>query len=265
MLCLSALPCAAQPEPNSLLRQMADAERRNRKDSSYFVYREDIRGSIANADRLTRQTRWVTYEVTFLEGESYHRPIARNGEPLTPEEQDAEDRRFAQVSEYRRNTPIEERRRQHFAAEENRYRIDSDLVARHHSGVLLGADRLGNRDVWLVSAQPRRGAPKPKRRSEWSLSQKFKYWIDQQTCLPLKIEAEQLYDYDGTKKGTIVHVDNVEVEGIILPGRIVSTSNPNPGRRQTSVITDQSYSSYKRFRTETVLLFMDTPPAPPRH
>lgn len=237
---------------------MADAEKRNRQDSAYFVYREDIRTSLANAGQLPRETRWITYEVTFVEGEIYHRPLAINGRPLTPEQQEAEDKRLQQVTEYRRNTSMEERRVRHFAAEENRYRIDSELVIRNHNAKFIGADKLRGRDVWLVSAEPRRGAPKPKRRSEWSLGQRLKYWIDQKTLLPIRIEAEQLHDFDGTRKGATTRVETVEVDGVLLPERITATSRHRSGRDQSVNTTDQSYSSYKRFRAETVLLFPET-------
>ena len=236
---------------------MADAEKRNRQDSAYFVYREDIRSSLGNVGRTPRQTNWITYEVTFLEGESYHRPVARDGRPLTPDQEESENRRFQQVSEYRHNTPVEERRRRHFAAEENRYKIDSALVVQHHDAQFLGTDKVRGRDVWLVSAQPRRGAPKPRRRAEWSLCQRLKYWIDQETHLPLRIEAEQIYDFDGTKKGSISRVETVAIEGVVLPESITSTSRRRSGRDQTTIITEQSYSVYKRFRAETVLLFVD--------
>ena len=236
---------------------MADAEKRNRQDAAYFVYREDIRSSIANQGRPSRQTAWITYEVTFLEGEGYHRPVARDGKPLSPEQQATEDERMQQVSEYRRNTPIEERRRRYFAAEENRYKLDSALVVSYHDSKLLGADNVRGRDVWVVLTQPRRRAPKPKRRSEWILCQKTKYWIDQKTSLPLRIEAEQLYDYDSTRKGAISRVETVDVEGVLLPESITSTARRKSGRDQTSLITDQGYSAYKRFRAETVLLFVD--------
>jgi hypothetical protein len=247
----------AQTDPGALVQRMASAEKQNRRDAAFFVYREDIRASIAKSNQPARPANWVTYEVAFLEGEPYHRVVARNGKPLTPPEQEAEDNRFQQVSEYRRDTPTEERRRRHFAAEENRYKIDTEIVVRHHDATLVGADTIRGRAVWLVSTYPRRDAPKPKRRSEWSLCQKYTYWIDQKTHLPLRIEAEQLYDFDGTKKGTFSRVETVEVEGVLLPERILSTTRRKPGRGQSAQITDQSYSAYKRFRTETVLLFGD--------
>ena len=236
---------------------MAEAETSNRRDSAYFVYREDIRTSIASAGQLPRQTGWITYEVTFLEGESYHRAVARDGQPLPPEQQEAEDQRMREVGEFRRRTPMDERRRRHFAAEENRYKIDTDIVVRYHDAEFVGRDKLRGRDVWLVVTRPRRGAPKPKHRSEWSLCQKLKYWIDQKTCLPLRVEAEQLYDYDGTRKGAISQVETVEVEGVLLPERITSTARHKSGRVQNTISTNQSYSAYKRFRAETVLLFSD--------
>ena len=254
---MAALPCAAQPDPAALLRKMVDAEKRNREQSAYFVYREDIRSSAATAGQLPRQTGWITYEVTLLEGESYHRPVARDGVPFGPAEQDAQDQRFQKVGEYRRNTPIEERRRRYFEAEEHRYRFDSEIVARYHDATVLGVDKVGDRDVWLVSTEPRRGAPRPKRRSEWSLCQRIKYWIDQSTWLPLRFEAEQLYDYEGTRKGAISRVETVLIDGVMLPERITNTTSSGGGRQRSTLVTDQTYSAYKRFQTETVLLFTD--------
>lgn len=240
---------------------MVEAEKRNRQDSAYFVYLEDIRSSQGTAGYAPRQTGWITYEVTFLEGESYHRPVARDGKPLPPEQRQFEDERFLQVSEYRRSTPLEERRRRYFAAEENRYKIDSALAIQHHDAELLGSDQVRGRDVWVVAATPRRGTPKPKRRSEWSLCQKLKYWIDAETHLPVRIEAEQLYDYDGTRKGAISSVETVNVEGVLLPERITSTTRRKSGRTQTTLITEQSYSAYRRFRADTVLLFAEPSPS----
>ncbi len=257
---LAAWPCAAQPDAGELLRRMTQAEKSNRQQSACFVYREDIRSSTARAGQLPKQTGWITYEVTILEGEVYHRPVARDGRPLSPEHLAAEEKRFQLVSEYRRTTPVEERRRRFFAAEENRYRIDSEIVLRHHDVKLLGPDQVRGRAVWLVSALPRRGTPKPKRRSEWSLSQRIQYWIDQKTDLPLRVEAEQFDDYDGTRKGTLTRVETVEVEGVLLPESITSTSIRRSGREQLTQVTDQRYSVYRKFRAETVLLFTEPVP-----
>ena len=74
LLLAAALPCLAQLDPAALLRQMADAEKRNRHAAAYFVYREDIRSAIANQGRPSRQTAWITYEVTFLAGQGLPPP-----------------------------------------------------------------------------------------------------------------------------------------------------------------------------------------------
>ena len=234
---------------------MLDAERSNREQAACFVYREDIRFREIMPDGATRAKDWVTYEVTMLEGEPYHRRVAMNGGPLPPDDESDEEKRYRQVEAYRQATPMEERRKRYFAAEENRFRIDAHIVLEWHNLKRAEDSTLAGRAVWVVEAAPQRGAPKPKRRSQWSLSQRLRFWVDKTTSLPLQIEGEQLYDFDGSRKGTVTRVTYTEVEGVSLLARIDSLGSRGSGKAIYSFETDQTYSNYRRFRAESVLWF----------
>lgn len=236
---------------------MLDAERANRRDAARFVYREEIRFRQMLADGTTRRDSRVTYEVSMLEGEPYHRRVAVNGEPLAAELAELEERRMREVEAFRRVTPYDERRRAHFAAEEERFKIDSRLVLEHHELRLLGETVVEGRKAWLVEAVPRRGTPKPKRRSEWSLSQKIRYTIDQETAFPMHVEAEQLFDVDVAMKGSLTILDYHQVEGVWLIYTIESRGTRKTGRQKLTVVTEQTYSAYKRFSADSVLIFED--------
>jgi len=263
ILLASALPGADVPEPRALLQRMYEAERNNRRQATRFVYREDIRHLETLPDGSTRRKNWITYEVTILEGEPYHRRVALNGQPLPPAEAQLEESRYQKVAAYRRATSFEERRQHHFAAEENRFKFDTRLVVDNHDLKLLGDAPLLGRDTWVLEATPRRGTRKPKTRAEWSLSQKLRYWVDKQTAVPLQVEAVQLYDYDTSRKGTTTLVVYTEVEGVWLTERIDSRGIRKIGRDKVITETDQRYSNYRRFRADSTLLFEDEPPRNP--
>jgi hypothetical protein len=107
----------------------------------------------------------------------------------------------------------------------------------------------------VVEAEPKKGTPKPKRRSEWSLSQRMRYTIDKETHFPLRAVATQLFDFDIARQGTVTEVSYARPEGVWLMERIVSEGKRKLDGRQTTVRTEQTYSNYRRFTTTTKLLF----------
>jgi len=242
---------------------MLTAERVNRRQAAPFVFREEIRYRITLPDGTLRRDNLVTYEVTLLEGEYYHRRVAINDRPLEGPLAELEERRFREVEAFRRNTPIEERRRRHFAAEEERFRIDSRLVLQHHDLTLSGSETIAGRPCWIVSTLPRKGTPKPRTRSEASLAQRLDYWIDKETAIPLRVQAEFLQDLRGTPKGTRATLQYIQVEGVWLLQRVDILARVKSGRQWIEDTTEQVYSNYRRFAAASVLIFEDDPPKPP--
>lgn len=246
----AALSAAEPPAARELLERLVSAEAANRRLAEQFVYREDVRQTLSSADGTTLELSWITYEVNMLEGEPYHRRVAMAGRPLPPEQEELERRRYHEVEAWRRSTPLEERRRQRFAAEENRFKIDHRLVVEHHVARLVGEGELGGRKVWFVLATPAKGTPKPTRRAEWSLSQSLKYTLDQETGMALEVEAVQLYTFDSALKGAVTTVTSTEVDGAWLPAKTESRSV----RNKSTHLTTQTYTNYKRFRATSTLL-----------
>lgn len=258
-LALTALwaTCAAAqtPEPRALLERMAAAEKVNRQEAAQYVYREDIRYTQRDREgRLRREAR-SAYEVTILEGETYHRRIEQDGAPLSPAEQALEEKRYREVEKFRRETPVEERRRRYFASEENRFKFDTTVVLAQHTARLAGEETFSGRACWVLETEPKQGAPKPKRRSQWSLSQRLRYTVDKETHFPLRVVATQLYDFDISRQGTITEVDYARHEGVWLMQRIVSEGKRKIDGQMMAVRTEQTYSNYRRFTTSTKLLF----------
>ena len=250
MLACTALAAAEPPSARALLERLVTAEAANRRHAEQFVYREDVRQTLSAPGASPREISWVTYEVNMLEGEPYHRRIAMAGKPLPPEQDELERRRYREVEAFRRKTPLEERRGQRIAAEEDRFKFDHRLVLEHHDARLLGEGELRGRKVWFVEATPARGTPRPARRSEWSLSQSLKYALDQETAQAVEIEALQLYTFDSASKGTVTTVVCTAIDGAWLPQMIESKTR----QRKATLQTTQTYTNYRRFRATSTLL-----------
>lgn len=249
-------PALAQaPDARALLERMVAAEKANRREAAHYVYREDIRYTQRTANGQLRRESRSAYEVTILEGETYHRRTEQDGRPLSPAEQAEEEKRYREVEKYRRETPVEERRRRYFAAEENRFKFDSALVLSNHTARLAGEEVYGGRACWVVEAEPRKGTRKPKRRSEWSLSQRLRYWIDKETHFPPRVVATQLADFDIARQGTVTEVTSSRHDGVWLMERIVSEGKRKIDGQMLTVRTEQTYTNYRRFTTTTNLLF----------
>lgn len=249
--------CAAAqtPEPRQLLESMAAAEKANRRGAALFVYREDIHYTEQlPGGRFRRDTR-AAYEVSILEGEPYHRKIEQDGVPLNGVDAAYEEKRYREVEKFRCETALAERRKRYFAAEENRFKIDSGIVLEHHDGVLAGEETYEGRPCWVVDTAPRKGTPKPKRRSQWSLSQKLRYWIDKETRFPVRAVATQLFDFDSSRKGTVTEVVSTQLDGVWLLRRIRSEGKRKADGQMVVYRTEQQYSKYRHFTTTTNLLF----------
>lgn len=234
---------------------MAAAEKANRRAAAFFVYREDIHYTEQLPGGSFRRDTRAAYEVTILEGEPYHRKIEQDGEPLRGVDAAYEEKRYREVEQFRRETPLAERRKRYFAAEENRFKIDSGIVLEYHDAALAGEESYDGRPCWVVVTAPRKGTPRPKRRSQWSLSQKLRFWIDKETRFPVRVVATQLFDFDSSRQGTVTEVLSMQMDGVWLLRRIRSEGKRKVDGQMVVYRTDQEYSNYRHFTTTTNLLF----------
>jgi hypothetical protein len=256
LLAVSAGAAPPPYDPQTLLQRAAAAYDENRRRSYNFVWREEIlTRDYSHQGTLAAETT-ETFEVAFVEGETYHRHISRNGQALPPDLAAEEERRFREVAEWRRRTPYEERRRRHFEAEGRRLTLDLRLVADYHDARYVGEEVVRDRPAWILETRPRRGIPKPKSRRQWTFVLSSHLAIDQQTLLPIHMVYTQLKDFDGIEKDRRTEVVLAPVDGVWLVYRIVSVG-PILGRKRETI---QDYSQYRRFTADTIIRFEEREP-----
>jgi hypothetical protein len=246
----------ALPDPADLLGRSIAAERVNRDRAYSFVWQEQIIHLLYQPAGRLAQRDAATYEVLFLEGESFHRMVARNGRPLSPEEDAAERVRMEQVAEFRRKTPIDERRKRWIAAEGHRLTFTYRLLAEHHRLAVLGEETVNNRKAWVLEATPH-NAPKPRNRKEWAFVLQSKIWIDQQTLHPVRMEHIQTKDWDNIPAGSVTGIWFTPVDDVWLVSRILARQESLRDGVSQVRETEQSYSNYRKFAADSIIRFQD--------
>ena len=255
----AAAAAAPPPEGAALLQKAAAAVRENRREAVFFVFQERVvHREWDRAGALTSEGE-TGYEVLMIEGEPYHRRVSRNGRPLSEAERAEEDLRLRQTADFRRKTPLEERRKRFAAAERARLRFDVRTLAENHLARFDGESACPTGPCLALSVWPKPKAPKPKHPYEWTLALRGHLWLDRETLHPVRAAMEQTIDFYGQPAGSRTVFDYGRVDGVWLIHRILSEV-PASRREQTARReTVQEYSQYQRFQAESVLVFRDVP------
>lgn len=237
------------------LRRLAEAARLNRGQAEKFLFQEDFERYKLGASTRTNYLH-RTYEVSFLEGENYYKLIAENGEPLpidaTMEEQD----RFLKAEQYRKRTPLAERRKKAAKEERNRLRFDLETLPQTHKATVAGRGTIGGREVVVLDVSPAGKPRKPKNRNQWARILAGRIWLDKVTGFPVRAEMRQLVEWDMQAAGNRTAFEWVLMDGAWL---ISSIRNTEPAVDGEVMVTEQRYSSYSRFQADIKLTFQEIP------
>ncbi|MDQ1473726.1 MAG: hypothetical protein QOJ99_5206 [Bryobacterales bacterium] len=163
-----------------------------------------VKRSVANHDRAVReQTQWrykqidtthsggekhvETSEVIPLFGTPYERLIAKDGRPLSPEEQKIEERKYEKAFEKRQKESPAER-----AARIKKYHGQwsflADLPAAYEFK-LLGEEAVEGRPAWIIGMTPRAGFVPSTSRGSMLRHISGKLWLDKHDVQWAKAEA----------------------------------------------------------------------------
>lgn len=258
-LLLASLHADQSADAQQILTRVAAADSANRKHAAWFVFQElivnrDVRpsGEVTNEGRRN-------FEVTFLEDEIYHRLTQLNGVPLDDAREVEEERRYQEAAAARRAPSVAERRRRGAATERQRLKLSLSVLAAHHTARIVRTEGPVGDERWVLYVEPKRNAPKPRQPDEWALALRGYLIVDQRTGHPVEARLEQVRGMRSHPKGTQALFRWRQIEGVWLIDRIESV-RPVDGRKGWRSETIQTYSNYRRFRIETIVLYDDESP-----
>ena len=132
-----------------------------------------------------------TYDELMILGSPYEQLIAVNGKPLSPEQRAQEQQKLdTTVAERQKESPQGRRQR---IAKYGKEREGDDLMMEQLTKALdfklVGEQRLGAQDVYVLKATPRPGYKPPNAEAKVLTGMEGKLWIDKQTFQWVKVEA----------------------------------------------------------------------------
>jgi len=212
----TALASAGQEDVQAIIQRSVQA---NSKDwqaaPAYSFFERDLQ---AGGTR--------TSEVTMILGSPYYRLVAVNGKPLTPEEQAKEQQKLETVMAQRCGESKQERgeRIAKYENERSRDHQLTDEMTKAFNFKLVGEQKSGPFDVYVLKATPQPGYQPANRETKVLTGMQGELWIDKQTFHWVKVEAEVIHPVSvvgfvaRVEPGTRFELEKMPVDnGIWLP------------------------------------------------
>jgi len=195
ILCLLAAAAGlTAQDAREIVRKSVDLDQINRlrmRDYTWIA-RESERQLDSNGKVKSEQTR--AWETLVLYGEPHRRNLERNGKVLPPDEQHKEQVRLdAAAAKLAKETP--EQRRLRLADVEKKHEKDRDFlreVPDLYDFKIEGEDKIGGREVWVISATPKTNYHPRHSDAKPLLKIRGKIWIDKTEYQWVRLEAETL-------------------------------------------------------------------------
>jgi len=251
-----ACPLLAQ-DAHEIVRRAVDLDKNNGDNWRNVTYvQHQIDRQFETSGKIKSQAD-RTWDVTFQEGSPYRRLIARNGVPLTPEEQKAEDEKMQWNIAERRKESKEQRERRiaEWRKRADRQREPLNEVPDAFDFQIVREEPIQGAPAWVID-----GTPKPNYKAKSSAASilgkmKARFWISKRDYHWIKLEAETLdtFTYGAfllrIGKGAHITMEQARVNGDMwLPTRIALAGSARILLvKGVHAQLDITYSDYKKF------------------
>jgi hypothetical protein len=175
----------AQMPVETIIQRSVEANKRDWELEPEYAYFE--RNKENGQDR--------TYEVMMIEGSPYHRLVAVNGEPLTEQDQKNEGQKLQQaIAQRQRESPRQRAQRiANYEKDRTRDHLMMEQLTTAFNFSLVGEEKLGPHEVYVLQATPRPGYQPPNNEAKVLTGMQGRLWIEKQSFQWVKVEAEVVH------------------------------------------------------------------------
>jgi hypothetical protein len=175
----------SRQDANSIIQRSVQANNKDYQAAPQFSYTE----------RDKTDSGYVTYHVLMIEGSPYYQVIARNGKPLSGDEEKKEAEKLDQARAKRKSESPEERKNRISKYESDRKRDHALMqeLTKAFSFQLLGEHKLGGFTVYALRATPRPDYKPPSMETEVLTGMEGNLWIDKATYHWVRVTAKVIH------------------------------------------------------------------------
>ncbi len=254
----------SQEQMQQLFRVAADKDLENEKrqrDYTY-IYRDVQHNLDGKGD--TKSTEIKTYEVLEIYGEQVQRLIEKNDKPLDTKEAEKEEEKIQKIIDKRKNESEEERKKRE--EKEQKAREEDRKFEREAADAfiftLVGTETVGNREAWVIEAEPRPGFEPHTRGAKFLSKFHGRVWIDKSDVQLAKLDIEAIdtvsfgWVLARVHKGTRVTFEQARVnDEVWLPRHVTFKVDARVALfKGYKLDGEQTYRDYKKFRTSAKIV-----------
>jgi hypothetical protein len=136
-----------------------------------------------------------TYEVMMIDGSPYQKLVAINGQPLSPQQQAAEESKLQQTIDQREHENPQQRAKRIAAYEKDRMRdqLLMDQLSEAFNFKLIGQQKLNGFDTYVLKATARPDYRPPNTQCQVLTGMEGRLWVDTQTFQWVRVEAHVIH------------------------------------------------------------------------
>jgi hypothetical protein len=273
LLAVGCLPAAQNPAPpasstptdaelREILKKSADEDTLNFDPSRDYVYVEDKETRLVDAQGKVTKSHSETRESMVLYGERYERLIRKDGKPLSPKQERAEQQKLDKETSKRKREPAEAKAKR-LETERQRNLACSGEFVDGFQFRLLGVESVNGRPAWKVEAEPIPGGSPGCEAVKKVKQFRLRIWIDQAEPSWSRMEADNvapvtagaiLIRAPAGALHTIVESTRRD-DGAWLPARtLIRVDAKLILMAKVHLEIETTYSDYRKFQSESKIV-----------
>ncbi len=175
---LAVLPCCSAQDAGEILKRYVAAGPDHGNAAHQYTYVEQADHFDFDKKGQPHKNRSETNDIIFVEGLTYKKLVARNGQPLDAKEQAKEEKRLQKTAEERRKERQAGLRSGVFHKRVS-MGSDEELLTLFDARI-VGEEEVRGHRTWVIDCTPRDGRAPANEHEEEVLSFKRRLWIDRQ-------------------------------------------------------------------------------------
>jgi len=184
----------SQAQMQALFRAVAAKDLENDKRQRDYTYvKREVDTVLDNAGN-PKSTEAKTYDVLEIYGDQVERLIEKDDKPLSKKDADKEEEKIHKIIEKRKNesTPDRKKREEREEKEREQGRKFVTEVADAYDFKLVGTERVGGREAWVIDGEPRPGFVPHMKESKLLAKFHGRVWIDKADLQLSRMDVECL-------------------------------------------------------------------------
>lgn len=262
LLLLSAVTVFAA-DPREIITKALERDSRNLELlNTYMFERKTVQHNYNKQGKLEKTTEEL-HEVFHVDGSEIERLIAKNGKPLSPSEQQQEQRRVDKlISKINSESPKDRARRR---GETEKDRREEQEARREmldaFQFTMTGEETLGGRLCWGIRGEPRPGFTGKGRRADQMRKVRGTVWIDQATYELVRMDLNTHETISlgwfllRLQPGAQIHLEQSLINNEVwLPVTVGIRADARVLGKMLRVGINMEYSKFRKFSSDSKLV-----------